>query len=71
MDVLRAYTSGGAWAAHREHVTGRLVPGMAGDLVLLGGDIERVAPEDVGAMGIALTVCGGRITHESGAGGAL
>jgi predicted amidohydrolase YtcJ len=71
MDVLRAYTSGGAWAAHREHVTGRLVPGMAGDLVLLGDDIERVAPEDVGAMGIALTVCGGRITHESGAGGAL
>ena len=33
--VLRAYTAGGAWAAHREGVTGRLVPGLAGDLVLL------------------------------------
>ena len=40
MEVLRAYTAGGAWAAHREHVTGRLVPGLAGDLVLLGDDIE-------------------------------
>jgi predicted amidohydrolase YtcJ len=44
MAVLHAYTSGGAWAAHREHVTGRLVPGLAADLVLLGGDIETTAP---------------------------
>ncbi|PZQ95591.1 MAG: hydrolase [Cereibacter sphaeroides] len=63
MKVLHAYTAGGAWAAHRDHVTGRIVPGLAGDLVLLGGDIEAAAPGAVGAMGIALTVCGGRITH--------
>jgi predicted amidohydrolase YtcJ len=65
MAVLRAYTGGGAWAAHREHLTGRLVPGLAGDLVLLGGDIETVEPGQVGAMGIALTVCGGRITYQN------
>ena len=65
MAVLHAYTAGGAWAAHRENVTGRIVPGLAGDLVLLGGDIEATAPEAVGAMGIALTVCGGRITHQA------
>ena len=65
MAVLRAYTAGGAWAAHREGVTGRLVAGLAGDLVLLGGDIEQTAPEQVGAMGIALTVAGGRITHRA------
>ncbi|MEY3308729.1 MAG: hypothetical protein RLZZ413_2767 [Pseudomonadota bacterium] len=65
MAVLRAYTAGGAWAAHREAVTGRLVPGLAGDLVLLGGDIEATDPLQVGAMGIALTVCGGRITHQA------
>ena len=64
MAVLRAYTAGGAWAAHREHVTGRLVVGLAADLVLLGGDIESTAPDAVGAMGIALTVCGGRVTHQ-------
>ncbi len=65
MQVLHAYTAGGAWAAHRDHVTGRLVPGLAGDLLLLGGDIEATAPGDIGAMGIALTVCGGRITHQA------
>ena len=65
MAVLEAYTAGGAWAAHREHVTGRLLPGLAGDLVLLDGDIETTAPDAVGRMGIALTVCGGRVTHEA------
>jgi predicted amidohydrolase YtcJ len=63
MAVLHAYTAGGAWAAHREHVTGRLVPGLAGDLILLGGDIEQTPPDQVGGMGIALTVCNGRITY--------
>jgi predicted amidohydrolase YtcJ len=68
MAVLRAYTAGGAWAAHRENVTGRLVPGLAGDIVLLAGDIEATDPQDVGRMGIALTVCGGRITFRGGMG---
>ena len=63
MDSLRAYTAGGAWAAHMEGVCGRLVPGLAADLVLLDGDIEAVSPADLGRMGIALTVAGGQITH--------
>ncbi len=65
-DTLYAYTAGGAWAAHRDHVTGRLVAGLAGDLVLLDGDIEATAPAQIAQMGIALTVCGGRITHDGG-----
>ena len=63
MDTLYAYTAGGAWAAHQEGLTGRLVPGLAADLVLLDGDIEAMAAQDLGAMGIVLTVAGGRITH--------
>ena len=65
MDTLYAYTAGGAWAAHREGVTGRLVPGLAADLVLLDGDIEATAVDNIGAMAIALTVSGGRITHQA------
>ncbi len=64
MDCLRAYTAGGAWAAHLDHLTGCLSPGLAADLVLLGQDIEFVADARIGSLGIALTVCGGRITHE-------
>jgi predicted amidohydrolase YtcJ len=67
IDSLEAYTSAGAWAAHRDHVTGRLMPGLAGDLVMINGDIEGVPQDMLGDTGIALTVCGGRITHETGA----
>lgn len=66
MQVLRAYTAGGAWAAHRDHVTGTLRPGLAADLVLLGGDIETTPPGLVPDLGVALTICGGRIIHDAG-----
>ena len=67
IDSLEAYTSAGAWAAHRDHITGRLMPGLAGDLVMIDGDVEGVPSDMLGVTGIALTVCGGRITHEMGA----
>ena len=63
MASLYAYTAGGAWAAHMEDVTGKLVPGLAADLVLIDGDIEAIAPADLGKTGISLTIAGGKITH--------
>jgi predicted amidohydrolase YtcJ len=65
MQSLYAYTAGGAWAAHMENLTGRLVPGLAADLVLIDGDIEAIAPGHLGKTAIALTVAGGRITYHS------
>ena len=64
MESLHAYTAGGAWAAHMEKLTGMVKVGLAGDLVLLDGDIEAVAAGKIGEMGIALTICGGIITHQ-------
>lgn len=64
--TLRAYTAGGAWAAHRDHVTGRLAVGMAADLVVLGADIETVAAAEIDSIPITLPLCGGRITHRAG-----
>jgi predicted amidohydrolase YtcJ len=64
MEVLRAYTAGGAWAAHMEGLTGTLRPGLAADLVLIDGDIEAIPPAEVGRTGIALTIAGGRVTHD-------
>ena len=66
MQVLRAYTAGGAWAAHMEGLTGVMRKGMAADLVLIDGDIEAIPAEDIGRTGIALTIAGGRVTHEAG-----
>jgi predicted amidohydrolase YtcJ len=61
--TLHAYTAGGAWAAHRDGLTGRIVPGLAADLVLLDADIEATPAAEIDRTGIVLTVCGGRITH--------
>ncbi|HBD89264.1 MAG: hydrolase [Rhodobacteraceae bacterium GWE1_64_9] len=65
MDSLYAYTAGGAWAAHMDHITGRLVPGMAADIVMIEGDIEATPPDQIAGLGIALTVAGGRITWQA------
>ena len=65
MEALHAYTAGGAWAAHLEGLTGTLRVGMAADIVVLGGDIGSIAADRIGAMGIALTLCGGRTTYAS------
>ncbi len=64
METLDAYTAGGAWAAHMEGLTGTLRPGLAADLVLLGGDIETAPAEGIADLGIALTVAGGQITYQ-------
>jgi predicted amidohydrolase YtcJ len=64
MEVLRAYTAGGAWAAQMEGLTGALRAGMAADLVLIDGDIEAIPAERLGKTGIALTIAGGRVTHD-------
>jgi predicted amidohydrolase YtcJ len=62
--ALRAYTAGGAWAAHMEALTGTLRAGLAADLVLIDGDIEAIPAEWLGRTGIALTIAGGRVTHD-------
>ncbi|OYU41392.1 MAG: hydrolase [Pseudorhodobacter sp. PARRP1] len=64
MEALYAYTAGGAWAAHMEGVTGKLVAGLAADLVLIDGDIEAIESHDLGKTGIAVTISAGQITHQ-------
>jgi predicted amidohydrolase YtcJ len=61
-DVLRAYTASGAWTAHVEALTGVLKPGLAGDVVVLTGDIEAVEPQAIPTLDVAATIAGGRVT---------
>jgi hypothetical protein len=37
---------------------------MAADLVLIDGDIEAIPADQIGQTGIALTIAGGRVTHD-------
>ncbi len=66
--TLAAYTCGGAWAAHRDHITGRLAVGMAADLVALNTDIEATAAASIDALSVDLTIAGGRVTYDRAAG---
>ncbi len=62
-DTLVAYSSGGAFAAHLEHELGSLAPGMAGDVVVLSGDLEQALATGAPPPPVACTICDGRVTY--------
>ena len=62
-EALAAYTSGGAYSEHTDDRKGMLRAGYLADIVVLDGDIESVPGDEIAALGIAYTICGGRITH--------
>ena len=62
--ALRAYTSGGAFAAFREAELGTLAPGMLADLVMIDHDLTRVPPETIRDARIMLTMVGGRVVFD-------
>ncbi|OCP02500.1 hypothetical protein BC374_27975 [Ensifer sp. LC13] len=62
-ECLIAYTAGGAYADYAEDSRGQLKPGFDADLVLIDGALEGLAEAEDAAR-VALTVCGGRITHD-------
>ncbi len=63
--ALAAYTIGGAHAEHTDDRKGMLKPGYLGDLVVLSGDVEAVAPDEIGSLSVARTVCGGRVVWDA------
>lgn len=64
-DALDGFTAGGAYAEFAETRKGVLKAGAMGDLVLLSGDIERTAPEEIDTLKVAMTVCGGKVTYRA------
>ncbi|MFG2147866.1 amidohydrolase [Streptomyces sp. NPDC048696] len=61
---LRMHTAGTAYQLHMERLTGRLLPGMAADLVVLDRDVTRVPVREISGVGVRLTLVGGRVVHE-------
>jgi predicted amidohydrolase YtcJ len=64
-DAIAAYTVEGAYAEFMENRKGKLKPGYLADLVMLSGNIEAVTAEKLHEIRPVLTMCGGRITHQS------
>ena len=63
-EALRAYTGGSAYAEFGETEKGVLARGMLADLVMIDGDITRVAPEKVRDAKVTMTIVGGRVVYE-------
>jgi len=52
-----------AWVNHAEDVTGRLLPGMRADVVVLDQDLFTIPPGDVGSTSVIATVAGGTVVY--------
>jgi predicted amidohydrolase YtcJ len=63
-DSLAAFTSGVAYVNHAEDVTGTLLPGLRGDVAVLGQDVFSVPARDLGSVPVVMTVAGGTIVHD-------
>jgi predicted amidohydrolase YtcJ len=66
--ALRAYTAGGAFAEFAERDRGTLEAGKLADFALIDRDLTRVPAETIREARVLLTVVGGRVVFEGGAG---
>jgi predicted amidohydrolase YtcJ len=61
--AITAFTEGVAYVNHEENVTGRLLPGMRADVVVLDQDLYAMPAGDIGNTSAALTVANGQVVH--------
>lgn len=62
-EAVEAYTIHGAYAGREEHLKGRLVPGLLGDLCLLDRDPFETPREDLHETRVDLTMVGGKVRY--------
>ena len=61
--AIKAFTEGVAYVNHSEDVTGRLLPGMRADVVVLDQDLYAIPAADIGNTSVVLTVANGQVVH--------
>jgi len=64
--ALALYTTGGAYAMHRETEIGSLEPGKLADFTVFDRNPLRVAPEQITGIQVLATVVDGTPTYQSG-----
>ena len=63
-EALKMYTVYAAYASFEEKIKGSLAPGRLADMVVLSQDPCMVDPEEIGRIGIVMTILGGRVVYE-------
>lgn len=66
-EAVAAYTTGAAYSVKREHVQGRIAPGMFADLVVLSEDIFSIPVMSILETDVVATIVGGEIVHGAAA----
>jgi predicted amidohydrolase YtcJ len=64
-EAISLYTWGNAWHGGNEKRRGEIAPGRDADLVVLEQDPFLAPAADLWRIGVAMTFCGGRITHRT------
>jgi predicted amidohydrolase YtcJ len=67
-EALRSYTMSNAYAAFEEGLKGSITPGKLADLVVLSKDIMRVPEDEIPSARVDLTIVGGQVRYQRGAG---
>jgi predicted amidohydrolase YtcJ len=63
VEALALFTSDAAYAAFEESWRGRIAPGYAADLTILGRDPLAVPAADIPKIPVRMTIVGGRFAH--------
>ena len=67
-EALRSYTMSNAYAAFEENLKGSITPGKLADLVVLSKDIMRIREDEIPTARVDVTILGGRVRYQRGAG---
>lgn len=61
---IRLFTYNGAYQEHMEKVRGSIEPNKVADLQVLDADIFAVDPDEIGKVGVEMTMVGGKVVHQ-------
>ncbi|MEO8725578.1 MAG: amidohydrolase [Acidobacteriaceae bacterium] len=64
-ESVQAYTMGSAYAEFQEQEKGSIAPGKLADLVVLNGDIFKIAPAELRNVKVELTMVGGKVVYRA------
>jgi len=64
-NAIQGYTLGAAFAGHREKTEGSIEPGKLADMIVLGQDLFKIEPREIGNTEVLLTMVGGKVVYQS------
>jgi predicted amidohydrolase YtcJ len=64
VDVIRAYTSGSAFAEFQDSTKGTIARGALADLILLSDDVIRLPLDRISSTVVVTTIAGGKVVHQ-------